>query len=226
MPAKKKSSTSKRRKTNSGKSVKAPRYFNPKSVRASIPRELNVHRFSRSQLGTSLVWSTVFEAGAGWIVGVTVPTLSLLPSFSEFVNLYEEYMITSCRVDFTLRQSEVPPAGALTDFGGAELWVFNSAIDGVAPVSVDEFNQRGNLKKVAFGSEGKVSFFFKPYTLDLIDGGGGSTSVGSGKARWLSTLNAGVPHFGAKWGVRQPTGIPQGQLTVGVQVWLAMRAPK
>lgn len=220
-----------RRRT--GYSIPRPvRVMTQRSSTAPRPNSLTVHRWKRGTSNTNITtWSTVFESGALWSAGSQVFDLGKVTNFSDLTNAYDEYRIDGVKVSFIITPYVDVAAGVGLTIGGYELWVFQDSTDATAPVGPAEFQERADVKRLQFDSDGKVSWFCRPRVVQaLLDATLAATTYAAvEKPQWLSCDVATVPHFSMKWGIRTPAqaGITSGgSISIQSTYYITMRNPR
>lgn len=205
--SKKKSDESKTKYRKKYKSTYKKTAYKARANSSFVPRALNEHKFVRHSAATAIAGTHTFEPGYWWSTPAALTvSLSDVTASSDFTNLYDQYMITSCVLEVVTSRFAVPIAGVVPPSQlsmSMELWVVTDVTDANVPLSVSDFNERGNLKKIPVGMDGKAEFYWKPRCVGVITGAlGVAQPAGLEKAMWLSTTFTTIPHFGLKFGVR------------------------
>lgn len=204
--AKKKSDESKTKYRKKYKSTYKKTAYKARANSSFVPRALNEHKFVRHSAATTVAQSSpAFEPGFGWTSPqATIVSLADVTASSDFTNLYDQYMVTSCVLEVVCQRTTTASGSGASELSmGLELWVVTDVTDSNVPLSVADFNERSNLKKIPVGMDGKAEFYWKPRCVGVITGAlGVAQPAGLEKAMWLSTTFPTIPHFGLKWGVR------------------------
>lgn len=194
-----------------------PRQSVPRAISsvASLPGS-RVHLFTREctlRTGQALQYNTALGLNYVGAFDALSFALSDLPNFSEFVNLFQFYMMGMVELHFYVTTPPIAPvittggAGAVNSvFGKAELLIDKDVFNPTAPTDISFLQQRGTLQKIQFDERkgGKVVVRLKPEVLNPIYNGLVTTAYARGGRPWLTTNNSGVPHYGVEFGIRIP----------------------
>lgn len=139
-------------------------------------------------------------------------SLSQLPNYTEFTNLFDQYRIDRIKVVFepVYRANQIginyPNAASGTTsgdyFGGymPQPPRFATVIDyddGTAPASMDELRQYGNVRETLATTRQVRSF--KPACLGMVYESISSTAYTPKFGTWLSVTDPTTPHYAIRW---------------------------
>jgi hypothetical protein len=156
---------------------------------------------------------------AGQILDAKFFALSQIPNYGNLVALYDDYQIEKVEVTFSLR---VNPGG-----GSAlpRLSIYPDFDDATAPPSIGNVFNHPRVQQHAF-SEAHPEFKIcvEPrVSIPAYQGAFTGYTVAPSKV-WVDCANAGVQHYGIKYGIENFTDTNQ-YLDVYFKFFLAMRNP-
>lgn len=159
--------------------------FAPPTIPDVLPMVLKkdkVHTFSRSYGGAQIVSSSLSDT-----VGGLTFYLGLVPNYTEFTNLFDEFRILQVKVEFDplTSSSTAPPLYTVIDYD-----------DGTVPTSVNELRQYESLMTVP--SNRYFRRVLNPRASSAYYQGS-FTGFGSIYGPWLDTGSFGVQHYGLKY---------------------------
>lgn len=123
--------------------------------------------------------------------------LSDLPDYSEFTNLFDEYMISKIVIQFTPNGINAAESVNLTD--GWFMMVVDKD-DDTTPTTYNTLLQYPNCKIRSYIKPHRLVFY--PRVSTAIFNGGVTTAYGSNR-RYIDCSSSGVPHYGFKYGIAQ-----------------------
>lgn len=130
--------------------------------------------------------------------------LDQLPTFSEFINLYDQYRICAVKMkifpSFNMNQvtGTAALANGITDLG--RVWtVIDHDDDTAFPASAAGLDAIREYQNVKCTRGNRIhSRYFKPSCLTDIQDSGGATAAAPKFKQWISTQNPSVPHYAIK----------------------------
>lgn len=212
---------------------KRTRYYSKKTSLSAPRINTTNYFFKRTINNENSIFTQVNVTDAmygGYYVGygVVVPGLYQATSYAELTALFDSYRINGVEIVFKVNQQIDNTWGS-----PLELLVAEDFTDDSLPTA-NELEQRSNTKRYTFDTTTtEVRVFCKPKPLKMIYNGPSSTAYQQDQGKdFISTLNAGVPHYGIKYVVKWPfvTGAPPPAHTLSVYVnwtlYLQMKDPK
>lgn len=193
------SSSAKRSRRSARTSVRLPRSLNPPG---GSFKQARVLRFKRSRADTFILNSN--SAPSGWTAvtnGLTqtlVTSLSSVPGYTDFVNLFDSYRITGVRLQGYYSGTNAP----VSSNQNAMLYVTPNHMGNVDVTNLEEqwFMDRPRTKKIPLmNDEGKMSFdeYLPLSQLSETYQSATGTDYALAKPHFISTGENGCPHYGA-----------------------------
>lgn len=135
-------------------------------------------------------------------------SLSNVPNYTEFTNLYDQYKINAVKVTLIPRGNTAEitaSSGASTVFQGQSVGVFSviDYDDTAALANINEACQYQNMKMTRATQQ--HSRYLKPRfnLLSVTNQGTGATGASQNTRGWLDCDYINVPHYGVKWALQQ-----------------------
>lgn len=182
-------------------------------------RGIKVHYFKRTVVSVSTdITNSGFQA---CIAGELNNTLSELPNYTEFTDLYDSYKICAIKKKFVFNRNsaavgtagyEIPQLITVNDFNQSSTVL----------ASESEALQYASYKSVPMTRP--ITRYFRPCQLFTATG-----VVNAVKSRWNPTANVAIEHVGLKHAYmtfNTSTGITLGQVKTYTTFYLACRTPK
>lgn len=159
--------------------------FAPPTIPDVLPMVLKrdkPHTFARSYAGAQIVSSNLSDT-----VGGIVFQLGLVPNYTEFTTLFDEFRILQAKIEFDplTSASTAPPLYTAIDYD-----------DGTVPSSVNELRQYESLMTVPSNR------YFRRVLNPKASAAyyqGSFTGFGSSYGPWLDTGSYSVQHYGLKY---------------------------
>lgn len=166
------------------------RYTRRRTMRRPLTqRALKVHHFKRT-----FALDYITSAAGSDVLGAYSFTLSQLPNYTEFTNLYDQYRINKILIKF------VPNVNSADVAAAATIAQFNTVLDFNDATPLGSLNacfEYGNWR-MSRGTQIHTRIF-RPSTLDATSTSGAITATNPTWRQWISTANSDVPHFGLKY---------------------------
>lgn len=178
---------------------------------------LKVHHFRRTftltQLGSS---------NAGAVLGGYNFTLSQLPNYTEFTNLFDSYRINKILVKFI-------PSHNSSDVGAGGQYIpnFHTILDyndSTAPASLNAMYEYQNWRMSRGVSAHKR--IWTPASLDSVATTAGVASSNPTYKQWISTSSADIPHYGLKYGIEPSVALNDIVWSVYVTMYFSCKSVK
>lgn len=133
------------------------------------------------------------------VYGALSFNLSQLPNYTEFTALFDQYRINKIKVTmYPHADNSQTPVNATNDF--IPLIAFcTDTDDSTAPASVDELNQRSNVRYTKFNKP--ISIWIKPHVDTEIYRSAVTTGYGNIANAWIDSASSDIPHYGLKWAI-------------------------
>lgn len=201
----------------------AARRRNSYSLSRSLVSPFTVYRFvrrSEQQFGyngynglTNTTGAITYGNGVGLKFSLAGPTLygnvsgsqvlNALPSYSEFVNLFDDYRLASVKVTFFYSNNVFNQGGTtIPTTIGAGLPMILLCFDEDdcnAPTSNTSLDQRPECRTIQLDTNGPKTFTIRPKAATYVAAGGVSTQGAVPSNRlWMNTATPGVDYFGIK----------------------------
>lgn len=153
---------------------------------------------------TSIVTSTLQSYGALSF------KLSDLPATSDFVNLFDEYMITKIKLQFipTNATAQLP---AITTYSTPWFMIVVDHDDSTVPTTYDTLLQYPRCKIVSMTRGFNLTF--TPKSAKMIYQSAVATAYGTNKS-YIDMANPDVPHYGIKYALAATSYISQFSYTI------------
>lgn len=183
-----------RRRIGARKGLRRPRRYagNLRSARMRQP----VQWFKRTAYKTA---GFVVQAGGGTSAGSFVATLSQLPNFTDFTNLYDQYCIKGYKIQLIPRGTNVDNAldpGAPSITGMTTL--IGSVIDYTDSTNLPSFSDATQYESFRWTKGTRMhSRYIKPSVSKQVYQGL-TSAYNPSKNVWIATDNPTVPHYGIK----------------------------
>lgn len=135
------------------------------------------------------------------IGGVQVFKLADLPNYTDFTNLFEEYMITGIKLSFTIRRSvQTQSTGATNSFATHPHLYYNIDITGndMVATNVNNMLEQPNTKRVRLQDDRSTGIYLQPRTSNTVYQTGITPAYAVNRMQWVSTAYPSVPHYGVK----------------------------
>lgn len=132
-------------------------------------------------------------------------TLDMLPDVSDFLNLFDQYKIISCKVSLRPWQTTVfadvakPTNGALNTIVYSVLDYDDNATLTANNLGVQKMREYQTFKETIFLKNKPVVRSIKPHIAMAAYGAGVFTSYANTKAGWIDMASPSVSHYGMKF---------------------------
>jgi len=150
-----------------------------------------------------------------YLQGLTV-SLSNLPGFLEFANLFDRYMITYVKVYYHLKVDPSAQASAIATW--PKLYYLRDYDDSAAPGTLDAMREHAKTTYRVMNPNKPVVFGFKPATLSETYRSPISTTYSPKWNQWIDMATTDVPHYGWKIGIDDLTNTNY-KVDVEVVLW-------
>lgn len=164
----------------------------PRRVRGNI--NTAVHSFKRLATTASISGNAAYIPYSG----ATNINLSVLPSYTEFVNLFDQFRITYVVIKFWLKVD--PSAQAAASAIYPKLY-WTRDVNSSTPITQNTMRERGDVKIAVLHPNRPVVMKFKPnlLTQNLLNGTGSSYTPAYNQ--WISTADNTAFYYGALWNI-------------------------
>lgn len=128
--------------------------------------------------------------------------LNDLQSYTDFTNLYDQYMITGVLCEIQLlsnpdAQGKIAGTAATAANFYPRVWYCSDPDDAGTP-TLAEMKQRQRVKHSVLKPNSIIKFFIKPAVLAQTYSSAITTGYAPKWAQWVDISNPGVPHYGLK----------------------------
>lgn len=163
----------------------------------------NVYTFQRYGYDQGVTFS--FAGGTGFLSGVVTcngistinygPGSVAMPNVSEFTNLFDQYKVLNCTVEFRPRFSEID--GAVASTMPTIHWIYDID-DATAPGGMSDLMERTRVRSARLIRPVRLTMW-RPTVASPIYQSAIATSYGPRTRPWIDVNNSSVPHYGIKW---------------------------
>lgn len=155
--------------------------------------------------------SWVFNTGTGVNVSffsmANMFTLDMLPDYSEFTTLYDQYKINRVKVKMTpYSTASMLQTGVTTNNNQSLGLILHSCIDyddasafAASSTGINAMRQFLSYRTRNFINGRPVKIYFKPRIAMAAFGGGVFGSYASATPKWIDCDSSSVQHYGTKW---------------------------
>lgn len=171
-------------------------------------------------------------------LGGGVTTLSTLPGFSDFTNLFDQYRILAMRITFQRpyhQTGTMPLAANASQTNLPAIW-FHSAVDfddATTPSNIQQLQEYPSYRCVELtGAGNQFTLAFQPRVAMAVYGSGVFTSFGNASP-WIDAASVNVPYYGYKYALeaRYADGLPitfgvNTDITIQCECWMEFRNPR
>lgn len=212
------------------------RRFKRRTMLKRVPRAVSarVHTFKRKCRYSPLV---IAGAGNGYCSAGYVFALDDLPGYTDFTNLYEQFMITYVKMHIVSRSTNLSLIESYNNasIGLPEILFAIDKDDNTAPTAdsagMEDLRQRGDSRGFLYHSARRdCEIKLKPCVLRNMYEGVASTAYSPKSNVWVSTADPATPHYGVKLILHVPfsTGAMPANLYFDVYCtyWLKCRNSK
>jgi len=182
----------------------------PVTTRTNIKKDL--YAFKRRYLDGTITGSAAFLP---YLDG-KVTSLSRLPGFLDFANLFDRYMITYVKVYYHLKIDPSAQASAIATW--PKLYYLRDYDDSNSPTSLNDMREHAKTTYRVMNPNRPVVFGFKPSTLTEKFRSGISTTYSPQWNQWIDMATTDVPHYGWKVGIDDLTNTNY-KVDVEVVLW-------
>jgi len=135
---------------------------------------------------------TVTTANGAPAAGVIAPTLSLLPDFTDFTNLFDAYRFECVRVTFTPVQNNV-----LSE--ASRLYTVIDYDDANALATASSAQEYSTVMVSTVDNTSAVTRSFRPKFATAAYSGVFTSFAQSSRNQWIDVASTTVPNYGLKW---------------------------
>lgn len=192
----------------------------PVMRRTRAPQRMMAHWFKRTcKLGN--ISASISGGVPSGIASAYSFSLSQLPSFTEFTNLYDQYKITGAKMSFVPGATEAlysPLSGVASQHGYNR---FHSVIDyddSTPPISEDQMLQYQSVKTT--NGLRTHTRYLKPKVLREVYRSALTTGYNPTASQWIDTVQNDVPHYGLKVWCDAPFSSTNASITYTVYLTL------
>jgi len=173
---------------------------NPQAKARKVNVGQQVHFFKRYYAGPTIAGGPTLNP----LLSSTYFSLNQIPNSSDFVNLFQRYMITYAKVNFYLKIDPSAQAAATAIY--PKLYLVRDYTDTTTPTSLNALRENGKVRIRVLNPNRPVTIGLRPAMLNIVNKLGGTQSYSPMWKQWMEmgTVAApltDVPYFGLKWGV-------------------------
>lgn len=122
-----------------------------------------------------------------------------LINYTEFSNLYDQFMLTKVKVEFFMQVD--PTAQTATTAFYPRLYWHRDYDDSTAPASLSDVRERGNCKSAIMRCDKPITIWCKPNVLQTMYHTGVTSAYAPKFDTWIDIATPGVPHYGFKYAI-------------------------
>lgn len=194
-------------------------------------------RWGSTSVIATAEWDSDFDSSSWCSTYSDVWKLTDVANASEFTNLFDQYKILGVEIIFQLGCTTTNDPTGTANVPGCqvcgELLCYEQRYNSSAPTSLTDMFQRGNLQRMSFKDDGRLSVYIRKPTIHAAAADLSDMIVPAGvemKSPWINTsgTSSNVTHFGLDWVIRlniastiSNSFLPQ--LTVTRKFYLAFR---
>lgn len=181
-----------------------------KLIKSKINMPLTIHSFKRR---CRLGYITPTYANNGYQGFSYQFTLSDLPGYTDFVNLFDSYMITKIKLELTLPYTQAPVWDATTgpvagqNRGVAEMVLVEDHDDATVPTSSEvgfnEIREYSKSKLYLFAKSRIAKVYVTPHVLFETYKTAITTGYSPKPYQWIDCNDYAIPHYGIRGCVKQ-----------------------
>lgn len=187
-----------RRKFNRRRPINKRRFYRRKSPQLLNQRFNKVFATRRWCIQQTLTGADATPASTG----TNVFTLSSLPNYTDFTNLFDMYQIAGIKYRFVVKgDPSVLPTTVANDGKWPRFVHVIDRNDQISPANFDELRSYQNCKEVWLTGNNPASrwYYFKPATLTVGYTSAVTSNYSTDYKRWISTGDAGATYYGLKY---------------------------
>lgn len=150
------------------------------------------YAFKRSFIGTTVTGNVAYNP---FTAGIQF-TLNQLPSWGEFANLFDRYMITYVKMYVHLKID--PSAQTAANASFPKLYWIKDFDDANAPASINEMREHSKCQYRVLNPNRPVVIGIKPSVLSLAYRSAVTSTYVPKWRQWIDMATTDVPHYGIK----------------------------
>lgn len=202
-----------------------------KRARMTMTKSVKSNMMSCVRSYVATTFSSTYP-GSGWTYSNYTFSLSSLPGFTEFTNLFDQYRICAAKMTFMPQFTGNDFEGATDNIAGVRLWAYNPRVHYVidrSGIQTGTINAENTM--LQYNSARTVKRPWEPFSIYVkypavhLGTASGITVVGGAPKtkQWIDTDNYNIVHHGCAVGMVIPGGATNTTISYEVIVKLYMQ---